>query len=153
MKPFYMAAILGIMAIPAWAGEVQVGEAWARATAPGQDSAAVSMHITSRKQGDVVAVSSPAAQSAEIHSMVHEDGMMKMRRMDKLPLAAGQEVALGDDGNHLMLIGLKKPLVAGESVPLTVTVQFADKRKEKVEIKAEVKPLVESHEHMHHHHH
>ena len=135
------------------AGEVTVSEAWARATAPGQDSAAVSLHIVSRKDASIIAVSSPASGSAEIHSMVHEDGMMKMRALDSLALKAKQEVALGDDGNHLMLIGLKKPLAAGDSVVLTLTVQFADKRKEKIEVKAEVKPLTESHgEHMHHHH-
>lgn len=84
--------------------------------------------------------------------MVHENGMMKMRALDVLPLKAKQQVALGSDGNHLMLIGLKKPLSAGERVPLTVTVQFADKRRETVEVNAEVKPLTESHDHMHMHH-
>ena len=136
------------------AGEVTVSEAWARATAPGQDTGVVSLHITSRKDANIIAVSSTAASSAEIHSMVHDGGMMKMRAMDALPLNAKQEVALGDDGNHLMLIGLKKPLKAGDSVALTLTVQFADKHKEKVEVKAEVKPLTENHdEHMHMHHH
>lgn len=135
------------------AGEVTVSQAWARATAPGQDSGVVSLHITSQKDASIIAVSSAASNSAEIHSMVHEDGMMKMRALDSLALKAKQEVALGDDGNHLMLIGLKKPLKVGDSVALTLTVQFADKRKEKVEVKAEVKPLSESHsEHMHMHH-
>lgn len=137
----------------ALAGEVTVSQAWARATAPGQDSGVVSLHITSQKDASIVAVSSAASNSAEIHSMVHEDGMMKMRALDSLSLKAKQEVALGDDGNHLMLIGLKKPLKAGDSVALTLTVQFADKRKEKVEVKAEVRSLTESHgEHMHMHH-
>ncbi|MFA5825062.1 MAG: copper chaperone PCu(A)C [Gallionellaceae bacterium] len=135
------------------AGEVTVSQAWARATAPGQDTGVVSLHITSQKDASIIAVSSAASNSAEIHSMVHEDGMMKMRALDSLTLKAKQEVALGDDGNHLMLIGLKKPLKAGDSVALTLTVQFADKHKEKVAVKAEVKPLSESHgEHMHMHH-
>lgn len=151
---FLGAGIVALMlGMQAQAGEVQISAAWARATAPGQDSAAVSMHITSRKDANIVAVSSSAASSAEIHSMVHENGMMKMRALDALALKAGQEVALGDDGNHLMLIGLKKPLAAGDSVALTVTVQFADKRKEKVEVRAEVKPLTEAHDHMQMHHH
>lgn len=136
------------------AGEVKVSAAWARATAPGQDTGVVSLHITSQKDASIIAVSSAASSSAEIHSMVHEDGMMKMRALDSLALKAKQEVALGDDGNHLMLIGLKQPLKAGDSVALTLTVQFADKHKEKVEVKAEIKPLTESHdEHMHMHHH
>ncbi len=135
------------------AGEVAVSKAWARATAPGQDSAAVSLHITSQKDANIIAVGSAAASSAEIHSMTHENGMMKMRALSALALKAKQEVALGDDGNHIMLIGLKKPLKAGDSVALTLTVQFADKHKEKVEVKAEVRPLTESHdEHMYMYH-
>lgn len=137
------------------AGEVSVSAAWARATAPGQDVAAVSLHITSQKDASIVAVSSAVSNSAEIHSMTHENGMMKMRALPALALKAKQEVALGDDGNHIMLIGLKKPLATGDSVALTLTVQFADKHKEKIEVKAEVKPLTESHDehmmHMHHH--
>jgi hypothetical protein len=135
------------------AGEVTVSQAWSRATAPGQDAGVVSLHITSQQDANIIAVSSPASNSAEIHSMVHENGMMKMRAMDSLALKAKQEVVLGDGGNHLMLIGLKKPLKAGEMVTLMVTVQFADKRKEQVEVKAEIKPLTESHdEHMHMNH-
>jgi len=138
---------------PAIAGEVTVGEAWARATAPGQDSAAVSLRITSRKAVSIIAVSSPASDSAEIHSMTEEDGMMKMRALESLPLKAKQEVTLGSDGNHLMLIGLKKPLAAGDKVTLLLTLRFADKHKEKVTVQAEVRPLTESHdEHMHMHH-
>src|SRR5512137_2352206 len=138
MNKFLVAGLAACLCVSqAMAGEVSVSGAWARATAPGQDSAAVSMHITSNKDASIVAVSSAASNSAEIHSMVHENGVMKMRAMDALPLKAKQEVALGDDGNHIMLIGLKKPLSAGDSVALTLTVQFADKRKEKVEVKAE----------------
>ena len=83
--------------------------------------------------------------------MTEEGGMMKMRAMDEFPLKARQEATLGSNGNHLMLIGLKKPLKVGESVPLTLTLQFADKHKEKIEVKAEVKSMAEGHmEHMHH---
>ena len=56
--------------------------------------------------------------------MKTENGMMKMAELTAgLPLPAGQAVALAPGGNHLMLIGLTTPLVAGETVPLTF--QFA----------------------------
>lgn len=141
-----MKKLVGVVLLSAWlaspagAGEVTVSNAWARATAPGQDSAVVSLHITSRKEGRVVTVSSPAAVSAELHSMSHENGMMKMRQLDGLPLQAGQDVELSGMGNHLMLIGLKQPLVGGGGVPLEITVQFADKGKEVVRVQAEVRP-------------
>jgi len=141
-----------LLAAQAVAGEVTVSEAWARATAPGQDSASVSLHITSQQDAKIIAVNSTASGNVEIHSMVHEDGMMMMRAMDAFELKAKQEVILGDGANHIMLVGLKKPLKVGDSVPLVLIVQFADKRKEKVEVKAEVRALTENHdEHMHHH--
>jgi copper(I)-binding protein len=154
MKNLYLAAILSLIAAQAHAGEVTISEAWARATAPGQDSATVSLHITSKKDANIVAVSSPVAGSAEIHSMTHEDGMMMMRAMDALEFKAGQEVVLGNDGNHLMLVGLKKQLNAGDEVKLVLTVQFADKHKEKVSVKAAVRSQTEPRheEHMRHEH-
>jgi copper(I)-binding protein len=151
IKYYLLAAMLWSGAAQAGVGLVQVSEAWARATVAGQDSAAVALHIVSRKDARIIAVNSPVAASAKIHSMTHENGMMKMRALDDLPLAANKEVSLGSDGNHLMLVGLKKQLNGGDSVPLTITVQFDDKHTEKIEVKALVKPVTESHEgHMHH---
>jgi copper(I)-binding protein len=103
----------------------------------------VALHITSQKEASIIAVSSADAKTVEIHSMSHENGMMKMRALDVFPLKARQEVALGSDGNHIMLIGLKKPLKEGDSVKLTLTLLFADKYKEKIEVKAVVKPMTE----------
>ncbi|MDO8414465.1 MAG: copper chaperone PCu(A)C [Gallionellaceae bacterium] len=138
----YAILIIALLsATPAWAAEVAISGAWARATAPGQDSAAVYLHITSQRSTQIIAVTSPLADNAEIHSMSHENGMMKMRTLEKLPLPAKQEVVLGSGGNHLMLMGLKNPLKVGDLVPLTFTLQFSDKHKKKVTVKAEVKPL------------
>jgi len=150
----YLLVVLGayFFAAQALAGEITVSEAWARATAPGQDSAAVSLHITSAKDARIVAVSSTVASHVEIHSMVHENGMMVMRAMDAFELKAGQEAVLGDGDYHIMLVGLKKPLNAGDNIPLTFTLQLANRHKEKVAATAKVRALTESHEeHMHHH--
>lgn len=129
-----------LVAAQCMAGEVTVSDVWSRATAPGQTAAVVGLHITSKKEARMVAVSSPVAE-AQMHTMSMDGGMMKMRQLDSLPLPAGKDVVLGAGGDHLMLVGLKKPLKAGEVVPLTLTVQFADKKTEQVEIKAEVKEL------------
>ena len=134
-----------VIATQAIAGEVTISQAWARATVPGQDSATVSLHIKSNKNALIVAVSSFAANAVETHSMIEEDGMMKMRPLETLPLKANQEMVLGGNGYHLMLVGLKKPLNAGESVPLTLTLQFEDKHREKIVINAEVRPITEGH--------
>ena len=125
----------------AWAGNVTVTAPWVRASAPGQDSAAVYLRIVSQQEARVVAVTSPLAGTAEIHSMTHDNGIMKMRALEALLLPAGQEVELGSGGTHLMLQDLKRPLKAGSKVPLVFIIQFADGHKERVKVKAEVKPF------------
>jgi copper(I)-binding protein len=151
MKRILCAGLLAMAAVSASADEVKVSDAWARATAPGQDSAMVQLVITSKKAGELVAVSSKDAQTAELHSMVHEGGMMKMRQVDAVELPAGKAVDLGAAGYHVMLIGLKKPLKEGNKSEVVLTVRFAGGKDEKVKVEAEIKPLVESgHEHMHH---
>lgn len=143
-KRFWLGVAALIFSVQAWAGDLTVSSAWIRASAPGQDSASVSMQITSQKDARLLAVSSPASASAQIHTMKHENGMMMMRQVDSLPLPAKRNIELGE-GDHIMLIGLKKPLRAGDSVPLTLTVEFADKHRENVRVKAEVKSLDEGH--------
>ncbi len=154
-----LGVLLGAMLLSAsvYAGDIRVEGAWSRATAPGQDTAMVDLHITSQRAASLTGVSSPAANSAELHSMTHEGGMMKMREVKAVELPAGKNVDLGGSGYHLMLIGLKSPLKAGDSVPLTLSIKVAGKTV-KVEARAEVKPLTETQaapqedEHMHHHH-
>ncbi|MDR2196297.1 MAG: copper chaperone PCu(A)C [Gallionellaceae bacterium] len=132
----------GLLAsIPAMADSVVVEDAWIRATAPGQDNGALRFTITSPKAGKVTAVSTPVAASVEIHTMTREGGKMKMRAIDAVALPADTAVDLGAGGNHIMLIGLKQPMKAGDSVPFTVTLQIGDGGKETVEAKAEVRPV------------
>lgn len=134
-----------LCAAQAWAGETAVTGAWVRATAEGQDSAAVSLHISSHKAARLVAASSPAAEKVEIHLMQHENGMMMMREVDALDLAANEEIVLGS-GSHLMLVGLKQPLKAGGKLALALTVEYADQRREIVKVNAEIRPLTAGHE-------
>lgn len=120
---------------------VNVRNAWTRATAPGQNSAGVWFSITSKQEAKLVAVSSSYANNAHLHTMSHEHGMMKMRAIESIALPAGKAVELAPGGNHVMLQGLTQPLNAGEHVPLSLSVQFANKRTETMEIIAEVRAL------------
>lgn len=143
-------AVFGFAA-PAYSGDVTVSDVWARATAPGQKNGSVGLVITSTKDAKLISVASSAAQSAEIHTMSMDGGVMKMRQLEDLPLPARQAVTLGPGGDHLMLFGLKKPLKEGQEIPLTLAVQFADKRIEKIKIKAKISPLTASRDNHHHH--
>jgi hypothetical protein len=146
------AAIL--LSTSVYAGDIQVEAASVRATAPGQQTAMGDLSITSKKIALLVGVTTPVAQSVELHLMSHDNGMMKMREVKEVPLPAGRVVNLGQEGYHLMLMNLKEPIKEGTTVPLTLTVQLADKKMIKLETTAAVKPLIviDANEHMHHHH-
>ena len=135
-----LAALL--LSASVFASDIKVEKAWARATAPGQDSASVDLTITSKQDATLVGASSSACKTIELHSMTmtHDSGMMKMREVTAIKLPAGKPVNLGENDYHLMLTGLKAPLKAGESVPLTLDIKVSD-RTVKVEAKAEVRPL------------
>ncbi len=153
MKRILCVSLLAMMAlVPAYADEVKVTNAWTRATAPGQDSASVQLTIVSKKDATLTSVMSGSAQSGEIHTMVMEGDVMKMRAIDSIPLPAKKAVTLGADGNHLMLLGLKNPLKAGRKLPFAVTVKFADGRTTIIRALAVIKPLQttgdEGHMHM-----
>jgi hypothetical protein len=136
-------------------GEIEVSGAWIRASAPGQDAASVDMTIASKQAATLVGVSSPAAKSAEMHSMTTEGGMMRMREVKSIDLPAGKHLNLDEGGYHLMLNGLKAPLKEGETVPLILSIKIGKQGVSKVETTAEVRSLTatktQSHgdEHMH----
>ena len=124
-----------------YAGDIQVENAWARATAPGQDAASVDLTITSKHAAALVGVSSVIARTAELHSMAMEGGMMRMREVAFIDLPAGKAMNLGESGYHLMLNGLKAPLKEGQTVPLTLNIRTGKQGVVKVKIRAEVKSL------------
>lgn len=147
---FLIAVIVLLCASQAWSGEVVVSGAWVRASAPGQTSAAVQLSIASQQEVRLLGASSPAAGRAELHNMMLENGMMKMRRIQFVPLPAGRQVDLGTGGIHVMLLDLKQPLREGGSIQLALTVQHADRREEKIDVQVEVRSLTASgnaHEH------
>lgn len=104
---------------------VAIMDAWARANAPGQSVGAAYMTFISADNSTFIRAETPLASSVEIHSMTMNDGVMKMRMLPELPLKAGIEEKLTPGGFHLMLFDLKKPLLVGEKLDLTLTFRDA----------------------------
>ncbi|MCX7627974.1 MAG: copper chaperone PCu(A)C [Methylophilaceae bacterium] len=103
--------------------DITVEDAWARATVPGQEVSAVYMTLKSSVDATLMAASTPVAGSVEIHRMWMDRGVMKMRMVRTLTLPANKSVKLEPGGYHLMLFDLTKPLKAGETLELTLTVK------------------------------
>jgi len=133
-----IAVVLAPAAAPA-ADAIRVLDPWVRATLPGQKVGGVYMEIVSSRDARLVGVSSPAAGSAEVHSMTMDGGTMRMRAVEALDLPAGTPVKLAPGGYHVMLFDLKKPLVAGQKVPLTLVIEETGKRAHRITVNAIVR--------------
>jgi len=112
-------ALLAIAAGAAAADGPKVSQAWARATAPGVDVGAAYLTIDGGAADDIlVSASTTRAAMAHLHTVEESGGVAKMRAVEGIKVPAGKRVVLAPKGTHIMLMGLSKPLVAGESFPL-----------------------------------
>jgi hypothetical protein len=145
-------AVVGLVALPAWAGEgVTVDHAWAPASAGTPTTGAAYLTLTGSGEEDaIVGVSTPVAASAEVHQSFVENGVSKMRPAPDLAIPAGKVVRFEPGGYHVMLIGLKQALVAGQSFPLTISFAYADAVTVDVQVRGRDHAApAPGHEHMH----
>ncbi len=106
------------------APRIEVRDAWARATAPGQSNGAIYATIANGGSADrLVGVASEAGK-AILHSNDSADGVARMRMLSDIAIPAGGEVALAPGATHIMLTGLNAPLTAGSEIELSL--RFAD---------------------------
>jgi copper(I)-binding protein len=124
-RPFVIiaAAILASRAVLAGdPAAVVIDDPFARAVPPGQPNSAVFMALTNTgdAQRALVAAESDAAATVELHTHTMTDGMMQMRRIERIDLPAGERVTLKPGGLHVMLIGLAEQLTPGMDVALTL---------------------------------
>ena len=122
------APVLRIAAVEAkatQAGPLRIEQAWSRAT-PGGASVGVGylrLTNTGNTPERLLGGATDIAARIETHDMKMEDGVMKMRALPRgIEIAPGATVELKPGGMHLMIMGLKQGLKAGESIP--VKLQF-----------------------------
>lgn len=152
LRPLFAAVLLsGSIVLPACnpaepsvpdmaeASVIAITAPWSRETAEGQNAGGAFMTIANTGTADdrLMGGSSPVAGRVEIHTMTMENDVMRMRQLeDGLDIPQGGEVTLKPGSFHVMLMDLKQPLKAGETVPLTLTFRGAGP----VETLLEVKP-------------
>jgi copper(I)-binding protein len=115
-------------------GNVEIKDAWARATPGGAQTGAAYVTIVAPAGDRLTGASTPAAKEAQLHTMTMDGGVMKMRQVDGIDLPPGKAVTLKPGGYHLMLTGLAKPLQEGQSIPLTLTFAKAGAREVNVTV-------------------
>jgi len=108
--------------------QLEVNNAWARATAGKADTGVAYVAIQSPTADRLVSLSTPVAKKAELHTMSMQGMVMKMRPLPGLDIPARQPVTLKPGGDHIMLMGLNQPLRAGQTFPLTLDFEKAGSR-------------------------
>lgn len=135
-RALLLSGALSLLAGSALAAEISAP--WARPTAPGAKVGGAFMTITGGKAADrVLSASSPAAETVELHTHLMEGGVAKMRAVAAIEVPANARVELKPGGLHLMLINLKAPLKAGETIPLKLRFEKAGEVEVKVAIAAQ----------------
>lgn len=136
MKRLILTAALFLAAAPALAAPITVEKAWVRPAAKGLPTSAAYFIVRNSGPADSLqAVSTPAGRASLHMSMAH-DGMMMMHAMTAVPVPAKGAMTFAPGGYHVMIEGLKAPLVAGQKTPLTLSFTNAGR----VTVQAEVRP-------------
>ncbi len=147
--------------------QATVDGAYARATVGKQANGAAYLQLSAKGDDTLLSASAPVANRVEIHTMRMDGDVMKMRALDKLDIKGGEKLQMQPGaGAHIMLMGLKQPLKAGDSFPLTLTFRKAGKLTVEVKVKEIAMPVKggdmphhsgqgghaghEGHEHHHH---
>ena len=134
MKKF----VLSIVSIAAVFGaDIEIERAYARASIPNVPNSAAFFVIKNNSDKDIAITSanSDIAQKNELHTHIKENKMIKMMKIEKLVVPAKSSLELKSGGDHVMLMGLKKELKAGDEISLELSFSDGDKKKIKVPVK------------------
>ncbi len=113
---------------------VHVMSPWAKPNFGPNGAVYFTLHNHGNKACQLIGVSSPLSERVEIHEHIHENGVMKMRKVkNNLVIAPLDTLIFEPGGLHVMLFKMKKKLKDGAVLPLTL--KFSDGREQNVEAK------------------
>ncbi|OHX13514.1 copper chaperone PCu(A)C [Chromobacterium sphagni] len=104
-------------------GAIHIGHPWSRAMPAASPTGGVylSLQNQGKTEDRLLSASTPRAESAELHTHINDNGVMRMRKVEGgVALAPGQTVKFAPGSYHVMLMGLKQPLNKGDHFPLTL---------------------------------
>jgi hypothetical protein len=108
---------------------IAIEHAWARATPTGAKTGAIYMTLinNSAVPDRLLGATTPMADKVQIHKVSEENGVSSMRELPTMDIASGAKVVFKPGDTHAMLVGLKRPLKEGQTIPLTLEFEKAGK--------------------------
>ena len=125
------------------ATDVVIEQPFARAAIQQQRNSAAFMTITNPgADAQIVAASSPVAEVVELHTHINDNGVMRMRKIEKIDLPSAQAVMLKPGGLHVMLLGLNRDLNIGEQIDVTLEFSDGSQKQLQVPVQKVVRPAM-----------
>ncbi|MFC6639010.1 copper chaperone PCu(A)C [Sulfitobacter sp. JBTF-M27] len=135
---------LMLMAAPLLAGDIMVKDAYARSSTPSSVTGAAFLILMNEADTDdrLIAAASDVANRVELHTHKQDaNGVMQMMEVEEgfvVPANGMHELKRG--GDHIMLMGLKRPLEQGEEITVTLTFEKAGEMEVQIPVDRERKP-------------
>ena len=109
LSALLMSMALSTPALADMAADIDVEQPFARDVPPGQPNSAAFMilHNDADTNARIISAESSASNVVELHTHTHDNGVMRMRQIDKIEVPANGQQMLQPGGLHIMLIGLK----------------------------------------------
>ena len=126
-----------LFALPAFAGELSVTDAWSRSTPPGVTVgvAYFTLKNDTGKSDRLLKITTPVASKVQVHRTEILEDIARMREVAVLHVDPGQVLEFAPNGMHVMLMGLKQPLVEGKAFEIELLFEVAGPRKVKVAVR------------------
>jgi len=124
----YVMSGLGAHAHDITSGDIKISHPWARASLAAKARNGVSymtIHNSGTGSDRLIGVSTHIADRAELHAHEIKSSVMKMRALDAIDVPSGGMVEFKPGGLHIMLFGLKTPLIKGRSFPMRLKFESA----------------------------
>ena len=126
----YALFLLALLAAPVLA-QIEIENAWARATPPGATTAAGYMTIRNKSSSPdhLIRAASPLAARVETHVHLHDGDVMRMRQVKGYDIPANGSLELKSGGAHLMFVDIQRPFKEGEKIPVTLRFERAGEKR------------------------
>lgn len=130
-----------LLASSLYASNVEIKNAYVRATPPGMSNSATFLTLINKSNENIalVKVTSKIAKNVELHTHEMKDGAMMMYQVPKVDVKANSKTMLKPGGFHVMLIGLTKALKVDDKIAFT----FIFSNKEEISIMVPVKSVMQ----------
>jgi copper(I)-binding protein len=109
------------------ASTVVVERPWARATPGGAKTGAAYMTLINNgaSADRLLSATTPLADNVQFHKETEDNGVSRMREVRNVELEPGAKITFKPGEMHMMLVGLKQPLIEGQALPLTLRFERA----------------------------